>query len=93
MSSPPPKNQADEDHAELTPLALMLALMREKWRDGDRDGAVKLACAAAPYLHPRRIAGPSSVTPQIEAHRLSDADLCRHLADADGGTGAAAEDP
>ena len=76
----------------LTPLALMLALMRDKWASGDRDGAVKLACVAAPYLHARRAPNASGIPP-AEAHLLSDADLCRRLANLDGGADAQAEDP
>ena len=38
---------------EPSPLDIMLTAMRRKWRDGDEDGAVALAKAAAPYIHPK----------------------------------------
>ena len=38
---------------ELTPLQVLLRVMRQKWCDGDIDGAVALAKIAAPYLHPK----------------------------------------
>lgn len=38
---------------EPSPLHVMLTVMRRKWRDGDEDGAVALAKAVAPYVHPR----------------------------------------
>ena len=38
---------------EPSPLHVLLFAMRRKWRDGDEEGAVALAKAAAPYVHPR----------------------------------------
>jgi hypothetical protein len=37
--------------AELSPLYVLLAVMRQRWGAGDLDGAVALARIAAPYLH------------------------------------------
>ena len=39
-----------------TPLQVMLGAMNRKWAEGDEDGAVQLAKAAAPYVHPRATA-------------------------------------
>ncbi len=39
--------------SELTPLGVLLHMMRKKWKDEDYDGAVALAKIAAPYLHGR----------------------------------------
>ena len=36
---------------ELTPLHVLLAVMRRRWEEKDLDGAVALAKAAAPYRH------------------------------------------
>jgi len=36
---------------ELSPLFVLLHVMRERWAKGDVDGAVALAKLAAPYLH------------------------------------------
>jgi len=69
-----------DDGVPLTPLAVLLRLMREKWQSGDRDGAAALARAAAPYMHPRRANVASHPDPLPEAHRLTDAELARHLA-------------
>ena len=45
---------------EASPLHVMLTVMRRKWRDGDEDGAVALAKAVAPYVHPKAPAARSS---------------------------------
>ena len=37
--------------AEVLPLYVLLAVMRQRWDAGDLDGAVTLAKVAAPYLH------------------------------------------
>lgn len=39
-----------------TPLDVMLEMMNRRWAQGDEDGAVQLAKAAAPYVHPRATA-------------------------------------
>ena len=39
--------------AELSPLSVLLTVMRDRWEAGDRDGAVALARLAAPYMHGR----------------------------------------
>ncbi len=39
-----------------TPLEVLLRVMNRKWTEGDEDGAVQLAKAAAPYVHPRAAA-------------------------------------
>jgi len=57
-----------------TPLAVLLAVMRRKWDEGDLDAAAALARAAAPYLHPRRAALRADGV-VADAHRLSDAEL------------------
>jgi hypothetical protein len=37
----------------ITPLEVMLSVMRERWEGGDKDGAVLVAKDAAPYIHPK----------------------------------------
>ena len=37
--------------AELSPLSVLLTVMRKRWDANDFDGAAALAKAAAPYLH------------------------------------------
>ena len=37
--------------AELSPLSVLLTVMRKRWDAKDFDGAVALAKVAAPYLH------------------------------------------
>ncbi len=56
---------------EATPLHVMLTVMRRKWRDGDDDGAVALAKAAAPYVHPKAAA----TRPSNDLAQVSDGDL------------------
>jgi hypothetical protein len=65
----------------ITPLAILLDVMRGLWRDGDRDGAVKLARIAAPYLHARRGVSRDGAAPEPDPRTLSDADLARALAE------------
>ncbi len=56
---------------EASPLHVMLTVMRRKWRDGDEDGAVALAKAVAPYVHPK-----AAVTrPSNDLAQVSDDDL------------------
>jgi len=56
---------------EPSPLDIMLTTMRRKWRDGDEDGAVALAKAAAPYIHPKAAAAH----PINDLAQVSDDDL------------------
>jgi len=56
---------------EPSPLDIMLTAMRRKWRDGDEDGAVALAKAAAPYIHPKAAAAH----PINDLAQVSDDDL------------------
>ena len=37
--------------AELSPLSVLLTVMRQRWAAGDLEGAVALAKVAAPYMH------------------------------------------
>jgi hypothetical protein len=69
---------------EPSPLHVLLAVMRRKWRDGDEDGAVALAKAAAPYVHPRAPAA----RPAPDLAQVSDDELD----ELDGGGGAGAAD-
>ena len=67
--------EATADHAP-SPLAILLAVMRAKWQEGDLDGAVAIARIAAPYVHARR----SSIADSLAAGdpaRLSDDELER----------------
>lgn len=62
---------------ELTPLAILLRCMREKWEEGDRTEAVRLASIAAPYLHPR--VKSSAADARVELCQLSDVELAQRL--------------
>lgn len=68
---------------EPSPLLVMLTVMRRKWRDGDEDGAVALAKAVAPYVHPR--APAARLSPELS--QVSDDELDE--IDGGGGAGAA----
>ena len=58
---------------EFSPLHVLLTAMRRKWRDGDEEGAVALAKAAAPYVHPRAAAArPPSDLAQVSDDELDD---------------------
>lgn len=69
----------------LTPLAILLATMRQKWTDGDRGGATVLARVAVPYVHARRTSLAKAVKLPTEAHYLTDEELALQLAAAAGG--------
>lgn len=69
---------------EPSPLHVMLTVMRRKWRDGDEDGAVALAKAVAPYVHPRA----PTARPSIDLSQVSDDELD----ELGGGGGAGAAD-
>lgn len=55
---------------EVSPLYILLTVMRRRWADEDADGAVALAKVAAPYLHGRaaapQVAGVLSEVPDEE---------------------------
>jgi len=70
---------------EASPLHVMLTVMRRKWREGDEDGAVALAKAVAPYVHPKAAAA----RPANDLAQVSDDDLDELVAQ--GRTGVAGE--
>lgn len=72
---------------ELTPLHILLSVMRQKWRDGDLDGAVALAKTAAPYLHAKMPASRAAA----DLAGVSDDELDRF--ERGGGAGSAGQDP
>jgi len=55
----------------LTPLEVMLRLMRRYWRKGQADRAAAIAKDAAPYVHPRL----SSTDPGKSPEALHEDDL------------------
>lgn len=64
----------------ITPLAILLATMRQKWTAGEAAAATALARIAVPYVHARRTRTDKTVTPTMEAHQLTDEELALHLA-------------
>lgn len=56
--------------AELSPLYVLLTMMRRRWEADDHEGAVALARLAAPYMHgratPMRVAGELAGVPDEE---------------------------
>ena len=72
---------------ELTPLCILVTVMRRRWKAGDLDGAVALAKVAAPYLHgkppPARLGRDIAGVPDDELEEF----------ERSGGDAAAAEDP
>ena len=66
-----PPDIASPSTCDLSPLAIILTTMRQRYADGDLDGAIALARIAAPYLHPRL---PASVPP-ADLAAMTDADL------------------
>ncbi len=59
------------DDGAVSPLDVLLTLMREKWADGDKDEAASLAKAAAPYLHGKAPpAGPAKHPSQMTDDEL-----------------------
>ncbi len=42
----------------MSPLDVMLTLMRQKWAEEKWDDAAQLAKSAAPFVHPRAAAAP-----------------------------------
>ncbi len=73
--------------SEPTPLHVLLLVMRQKWREGDKDGAVALAKIAAPYLH----AKVPAARPAADLAGVSDDELDRY--EGGGGASSAGEDP
>ena len=75
---------------EASPLHVMLTVMRRKWRDGDEDGAVALAKAVAPYVHPKAAAA----RPSNDLTQVSDDDLDELIARGRAGVaGGCADEP
>ncbi len=66
-----PSNLPAPTAADLSPLAIILRTMRERYAAQDYEGAIALARIAAPYLHPRLPAA----TPPAEIAAMTDADL------------------
>jgi hypothetical protein len=66
-----PPDVAPPPNGDLSPLAIILTTMRQRYVLGDLDGAIALARIAAPYLHPRL---PASVPP-ADLAAMTDADL------------------
>ncbi len=60
-----------EPTTDISPLNLILEIMRERYAAQDYDGAIALAKIAAPYLHPR----VSSATSPSDLATMPDADL------------------
>ena len=85
-----PDNPTPQD--PLTPLAILLQAMRDKWEAGDHEGAVAIAKVAAPYMHSRQRAAPTANS-SLEVHRLSDAELSLRLAEARSRDCATPDDP
>ncbi len=73
--------------SEPTPLHVLLLVMRQRWREGDMDGAVALAKIAAPYLHPK----VPAARPAADLAGVSDDELDRY--ERSGGAGSAGEGP
>ena len=59
--------------SEITPLHILLSVMRKKWEADDWDGAVALAKVVAPYMHPK----VPSAQPIFDLSGVSDEELDR----------------
>ena len=70
-----------------SPLHVLLLVMRQKWREGDFEGAVALAKIAAPYLH----AKVPAARPAADLSGVSDEELEQF--ERGGGAGVAGADP
>ncbi len=70
-ASTPAPSETSAPVNDLSPLTIILSTMRQKYADGDIDGAVALARIAAPYLHPR----VSASIPPSDLAAMTDADL------------------
>lgn len=66
-----------------SPLDVMLSTMNRKWAEGDEDGAVQLAKAAAPYVHARAQARAATELSGMDDDELDAFDRDR-TGDADG---------
>ena len=66
-----PSSHAEPPSPDISPLSLILEIMRERYVAKDYDGAIALAKIAAPYLHPR----VPSATPPSDLATMPDADL------------------
>jgi hypothetical protein len=66
-----------EQQAEVTPLAIMLRIMRARARSGDDVGALAAAQAAAPYCHARLSSSDVHIT--NEDARKSDTEIEQEL--------------
>lgn len=74
--------------AELSPLYVLLTVMRQRWEAGDLEGAVALAKIAAPYMHGRAaLARPLGALAGVSDEELDGWD------GGAGGAGIAGEDP
>lgn len=60
-------------------LAILLALMPEKYVSGDTGNAAKVGHAAVPHLHSGRASAVSQPQINLELHSSSDAELARRL--------------
>ena len=60
-----------EPTPDISPLSLILTIMRERYAAEDYDAAIALAKIAAPYLHPR----VPAATPPTDLAAMPDADL------------------
>jgi hypothetical protein len=67
-----------EQVAELTPLEVMRAIMRNRFRAGDYNGALAAARECAPYCHARLAQTEMRITGELSA--MSDADLTEEIA-------------
>jgi len=77
-----------DEASALSPLDVLLAVMRMRWQEGDFEGAVTVAKLAAPYLHPK--CGSTS-TKLRNLTELTDAELSFALARLGEGESAEAE--
>ena len=59
--------------SDVTPLYILLSVMRRKWLADDLDGAVALAKVAAPYMHPK----VPAARPIFDLSEVSDEELDR----------------
>ena len=53
-----------------SPLDVLLSAMNRRWAEGDEEGAVALAKAAAPYVHPRAQARAAAELPEMDDDEL-----------------------
>ena len=67
-----------EQVAELTPLEVMRAIMRNRFRAGDYNGALAAARECAPYCHARLAQTEMRITGELST--MSDADLAQEIA-------------